>query len=364
MAYTNIDDPSAFFQTTLYAGDSNNSTAITNTGNSDLQADLIWIKSRTHGGSGTGGHMWFDSSRGIKSTTGSNSPYLSSNSTYQDATNNNGLQAIGSNTFTPGSMTRTNESGDNYVGWQWKANGGTTSSNNSGSITSTVQANTDAGFSIVTFTSASSGNFSVGHGLGVQPAMIITKSRDGTSNWWTWHKGLTGGNSNTSYVVALERTTAEASYANAWGSTGVTSSVFGMQSGNTAEASDAYVAYCFAEKQGYSKFGKYVGNGNANGPFVYTGFKPAFVMLKPTAITEQWIMHDGTRDPFNKAYHYLFANGSEAEASGGTHAIDLLSNGFKIRTSNNNWNTTSNIVYMAFAENPFTTSTGIPTTAR
>ena len=358
-AYTTINDPSAFFQATLYAGDDNNSTAITNTGNSDLQADLIWIKSRTHGNSGTGSHMWFDSSRGIKSTTGSNSPYLSSNSTNGDATNNNGLQAIGSNTFTPGSMTRTNESGDNYVAWQWKANGGTTSTNTAGDINSTVQVNSDAGFSIVTYNPSNTTTRNIGHGLGVKPDCILIRNRTRVENWRMWFNVIGQG------ALTLDGTaayTVNSSLVNS-----ATTSVFNIGGDFSVNGNYPYIAYCFAEKQGYSKFGKYTGNGNANGAFVYTGFKPAFVMLKPTAISEQWIMHDGTRDPFNKAYHYLFANGHEAEASGGTHAIDLLSNGFKIRTSNNNWNTTSNIVYMAFAEAPFVTSDdggSIPTTAR
>ena len=138
----------------------------------------------------------------------------------------------------------------------------------------------------------------------------------------------------------------------------------GGASVNTNADGGTYLCYAWTSIQGYSKFGSYEGNSNANGPFVYTGFKPAFVMLKPADIAEHWVMHDGTRDPFNKTYHYLFANETEAEASGGTHHIDLLSNGFKVRTSNNNWNTSSTVIYMAFAENPFVTSTGIPTTAR
>jgi len=350
-AYTTVDDPSVYFQTALYTGNASNNT-ITNDGNSDLKPDLVWTKAR----SGASHHTNVDSSRGAGKQIYPNLTAAEESVAGVDQFHTDGFRVGSNGTANANTIT--------HVAWQWKANGGTTATNTTGSLDSVVQANTTAGFSIVTFTSASSGNFSVGHGLGVQPAMIITKSRDGASNWWTWHKGLTGGNSNTSYVVALERTTAEASYANAWGSTGVTSSVFGMQSGNTAEASDAYVAYCFAEKQGYSKFGSYVGNGNADGPFVYTGFKPAFVMLKPAGINEHWVMHDNTRDPHNKTYHYLFANESEAEAAGGTHHIDLLSNGFKIRTSNNNWNTTSNIVYMAFAEQPLVTSSGVPATAK
>ena len=351
MAYTNIDDPSAYFQTALYAG--NGSTqSITNDGNSDLQPDLLWIKSR----SDSSFHAWTDSTRGT-------SKRIYSNSTAAEESHTDRVTAFNSDGFSLGSSSLVNTNTYNYAAWQWKANGGTTASNSDGSVTSTVQANQDAGFSIVTFTSASSGVFSVGHGLGVQPAMIITKSRDGTSNWWTWHKGLTGGNSNTSYIVALERTNAEASYANAWGSTGVTSSVFGMQSGNTAEASDAYVAYCFAEKQGYSKFGKYVGNGSSDGSFAYTGFKPEFVIVKRIDSTNNWIITDNARG-INAANPRLYADLADAEGSAADY-IDHLSNGFKIRTSAGSMNTSGgSYIYMAFAENPFTTSTGIPTTAR
>ena len=351
MAYTTIDDPSAHFHTQLYAG--NGSTqSITNDGNSDLQPDLLWIKSR----SDSSFHAWTDSTRGT-------SKRIYSNSTAAEESHTDRVTAFNSDGFSLGSSSLVNTNTYNYAAWQWKANGGTTASNSDGSVTSTVQANQDAGFSIVTFTSASSGVFSVGHGLGVQPAMIITKSRDGTSNWWTWHKGLTGGNSNTSYIVALERTNAEASYANAWGSTGVTSSVFGMQSGNTAEASDAYVAYCFAEKQGYSKFGKYVGNGSSDGSFAYTGFKPEFVIVKRIDSTNNWIITDNARG-INAANPRLYADLADAEGSAADY-IDHLSNGFKIRTSAGSMNTSGgSYIYMAFAENPFTTSTGIPTTAR
>ena len=353
-AYTTIDDPSAFFQTALYTGNATNGKTVTNDGNSDLQPDWVWVKSR----SATANHNCSDSSRGA-------TKHLAQNITYQEEIVS-GITGYNSDGFTLGTNGDSNGNGTTFVAWQWKCNAGTTATNTTGSVDSVVQVNSDAGFSIVTFDSASSGNFSVGHGLGVQPAMIITKNRESASNWWTWHKGLTGGNSNTSYVVALERTTAEASYANAWGA-GVTSSVFGMQSGNTATASNDYVAYCFAEKQGFSKFGNYVGTGNANGPMIATGFKPAFVMLKPTTFTEEWAMIDTKRNPFNQAMKQLKANSDGAEYDGAsvTNGIDILSNGFKVRTSRTEINaTTHTYIYMAFAENPFVTSTSIPTTAR
>ncbi len=356
MAYTNIDDPSAYFQAKTYTGNATDNTPITNDGNSNLQADWIWFKRR----SSSENHVLADSTRGV-------TKWLFSNSTTAEGTTTARLKSFDTNGFTLGDTGSTNQNGANFVAWQWKANGGSTSSNTDGSITSTVQANTDAGFSIVTFTSAPSsgtGIFSVGHGLGQIPAMVITKSRDSTSNWWSWHKGLTGGNSNTSYIIALERVTAEGSYSNAWGA-GMTSSVFGMQSGNTAVASSDYVAYCFAEKQGYSKFGKYVGNGStSDGVFVYLGFKPAFIITKKTSSTSAWRMYDNKRGAFNLNHQYLYANLDNAEGTN-SYGVDFLSNGFKMRNnfSESNYNGET-YIYMAFASSPFTTSSGIPTTAR
>jgi len=356
MSYTNgLDDPSAYFQVNAYQANTDTpSQTFTNNGNSDLKPDWLWVKNRS--GWGARNHLLWDSSRGVNK-------YLRSNTTNAELTSSN--QTFNTNGFTVPEGFETAYSGA-YVAWQWKANGGTTSSNTDGSVTSTVQANQDAGFSIVTFTSAPSsgtGIFSVGHGLGQIPAMVITKSKDSTSNWWSWHKGLTGGNSNTSYIVALERITAEGSYSNAWGA-GMTSSVFGMQSGNTAVASSDYVAYCFAEKQGFSKFGTYVGNGSTDGSFVYTGFKPALVILKGSSAVGSWYMIDNKRDVDNVAHHALEAQSSAAEYTN-YNFIDMLSNGFKLRLGTSEINTNGNTyIYMAFAENPFTTSTGIPTTAR
>jgi len=353
MAYSDIKDPSAYFQTKTYTG-TNNSNALTNDGNSDLKPDFIWIKRRDY----DNGHQLLDSTRGVDKILGSEL-------TSAETTLANRLSSFDTDGFTVESSSGAfNASGEPFVAWQWKANGGTTASNSDGSVTSTVQANTDAGFSIVTFDSASSGNFSVGHGLGVQPAMIITKNREGTGQWYTWHQHLTGGTSNTSYLLSLNRPDAQESYSNAWGA-GVTSSVFGMQSGNTATASNDYVAWCFAEKQGYSKFGSYVGNGNANGAFVYTGFKPAFVMTKSTG-TGSWSLYDHKRLGYNPIDVWLRANGSDAESTSAISGddIDLLSTGFKLRNSDNTINGSGQAyIYMAFAENPFVAG-GVPTTAR
>ena len=348
MSYTDIDDSSVHFQTTLYTGNGG-TLAVTNDGNSDLQPDWVWTKKR----SDTSHHALVDSSRGA-------TKQIYTNLTAAEETVS-GVTAFNTDGFTLGSNGTANLNGATFVAWQWKANGGTTASNTTGSVTSTVQVNSDAGFSIVTFDSASSGNFSVGHGLGVQPAMIITKNREGTGQWYTWHQHLTGGTSNTSYLLSLNRTDAEESFANAWGA-GVTSSVFGMQSGNTATASNDYIAYCFAEKQGYSKFGKYVGNGSTNGTIIYTGFKPAFVLWRIISSSGDWRMVD-TKRGVNGAIPRIKPNASSAEGSAGDN-VDLLSNGFKFRSTAASANASgASYIYMAFAEHPFVAG-GVPTTAR
>ena len=364
MAYTTIDDPSAHFQIATYNGDSNNSTVITNDGNSDLQPDWVWIKSRNEGNAGTGGHMLFDSSRGIKSTTGSDSPFLVTNSTSGDQTNTNGLQAIGTDSFTPGSMTRTNESGDNYVAWQWKCGGGSTSTNTDGSINTTVQSNSTAGFNIITYTGTGGGE-TLGHNLGVAPDMWIFKRRDSTGSWAVGFNdsSILGGTSN--YLI-LQSTGATSTYNNFWGSSPANSNVMRIAGDATIGGSGStYVAYVFAQKQGYSKFGKYKGNGSADGTFVYTGFKPAWVMVKnATDSGVSWMIQDHKRDIDNPVHHRMKANDSAAEATN-LNQMDFLSNGFKCRVNDSSWNLSGKTyIYMAFAENPFVTSTGIMGTAR
>jgi hypothetical protein len=273
---------------------------------------------------------------------------------------------------------RHNATGYNYVAWQWKANGGTTSSNTDGTgITSTVQANTDAGFSIVTYTGIGSGNAnpSVGHGLGVTPQVVLVKGLSQANSWIMYHYGIDGANSRNKYLL-LDTDAAAGTLANYWGTSasgGVTSSTFGVyadnQSGNNY-LNGSHVAYCFAEKQGYSKFGKYIGNGNANGTFIYTGFKPAFVLVKNYSNSGyNWRLVDSARNTFNLTDLLLMPDLNSAEFDGSTHGdnigMDFLSNGFKQRTAHTAINGSGmSYIYMAFAENPFTTSTGIPTTAR
>ena len=339
MAYTNIDDPSAFFQTFLYTGNQSG-RQITLDGNSDLQPDLYWYKARN-----ANHHYWVDSSRGT-------TKYIYSSLTSAEATVASAyVTSFNTNGFgVGGGDSGTNANGISFGNWAWKCNGGTTASNTDGSLTSTVQANTTAGFSIVTFTTDGATK-TFGHGLGVKPDMVIVKSRSGAGAWIAMTDVIDG---SVDYLI-LNATNAAADLS--YGA--FTSSTFQYNDNNAV----TQVAYCFAEKQGYSKFGKYVGNGNANGPFIYTGFKPAFVIMKNYSVGASWHMVDNKRLDYNPTTKVLYANLSNAEGTG--DRVDLLSNGFKLKTTNTEVNGNGyNIIYMAFAENPFTTSTGIPTTAR
>ena len=363
MAYTNIDDPSAHHQTKLYTG-TGSSLALTNDGNSDLQPDWVWVKRHSSGGNYS--HAVFDSTRG------SNKRFYWPG-TAQNDTNAQYITSFDTNGFTAGSDANINQSNLGYVAWQWKANGGTTVTNTDGNITSSVQANPAAGFSIVTYTGqGTQTGKTVGHGLNSAPKMIISKDTGNTSNVVTWRVYHTGVGP-TKYMT-FAATNAVATY-NDWDNTAPTTSVYsvggagGYTPTNTNNAN--YLAYVFADVQGYSKFGKYVGNGNADGPFVYTGFKPAFVIIKNASATESWVIYDSKRNSYNPTDLKLSAdsaapeNGNAAVGGAAYNNIDILSNGFKCRTNNGATNGSGNtIIYMAFAENPFTTSTGVPTTAR
>ncbi len=362
MAYTNIDDPSAHFQTTLYTGDGNDGKQITNDGNSDLKPDWVWLKDRTQGES----HAWFDSSRGA-------SVRLQCNNTNAESTESATQKSFTTDGFTVGTSSSVNNGSnpDQYVAWQWKANGGTTSSNSDGDITSTVQADTTAGFSIMTYSGTTGDVHTIGHGLGVTPDAWIVKQRSGNGefkDWFFWHKDMAASNVVDNRMMFLNTTATPATYT---GINALTTSTIRVKSSTTAQNGDTYVAYAFAEKQGYSKFGSYTGNGESlNGPFVYTGFKPAWVMIKNTETSARnWYIYDTKRRTFNANGTVIRADLAGAEIT--DQAIDVLSNGFKVKpgalgsfgTSNIN-HSGQRMIYMAFAENPFVTSTGIPTTAR
>ena len=353
MAYTTIDDPTEYFHTQIYAGDGNDDRSITNDANAgNFSPDWLWLKNR----SGTNSHALVDTTRGATKV-------LRSNANNAEETEANGIQAFETDGFQIGSGGLVNTNGNNYVTWQWKANGGTTSSNSDGSVTSTVQANTDAGFSILTYTGTGSGN-TIGHGLGTTPAWIIAKVRSTTNNWGVWHQDLGGANK----YLKLNTTDSTITATDVWNNTLPTSTVFSTgAAGTTNDSGATYVAYCFAEKKGYSKFGKFRGNANADGPFIYTGFKPAWLMIKNIGASGtgyHWYIWDNKRDNINVMDNTIHADESNAENTF-DQDIDFLSNGFKLRGSGVGMNPSSHdAIYFAFAEHPFVSSKGVPVTAR
>jgi len=325
-----------YFNTVLYTGNSS-TQSITGVG---FQPDFVWLKARSSSGYD---HVLQDSVRG-------STKQIYSNSTSAEVDDTDAVTSFDSSGFTTGADVTTNNSGVNYASWNWKA-GGTAVSNTDGTITSSVSANTDAGFSIVTYTGNGSAGATYGHGLGAVPAMIITKGRDVVDNWMTRHKDYSA---NTSFIE-LNTTNAEGNATDVWNNTAPTSSVISVGTGATVNSNTKlYVSYCFAEIEGYSKFGSYTGNANtADGTFVYTGFRPAWVMIKKTNVSgTPWYMHDDKRIGYNGANRRIQANESSAETS--DNRLDLLSNGFKLYTSNTGWNGSGDTyIYMAFAENPF-----------
>ena len=358
MAYTTIDDPSAHFQVKTYTGTSNIHD-VTLDGNSDMQPDLVWFKNRDVGYV----HHLYDSSRGVKKA-------LYSNGTNAEATITNGLTQFHTDGFRVTSAAAINE--DSIVCWNWKANGGTTSSNTNGDINSTVQVNQDAGFSIVTYTgNGSTSDQTIGHGLGVRANAVIVKNRDAAVNWVVWSEGVDANHSlELNTTDGISDSTQGRVLSNA-GSRG-TSTIFSIRSGGgsvvqTNTSGEDYIAYCFAEKQGYSKFGSYRGNSSDDGSFVYLGFKPRWIMIKSTQASMSWDIIDSARSTSNVMDDYFTANTSDPQGTSGTKNIDFLSNGFKCRDDNNINFSDHTYIYMAFAENPFVTSTSansIPTTAR
>jgi hypothetical protein len=325
-----------YFNTVLYTG--NGSTqSITGVG---FQPDLVWAKSRSN----AYWHTLVDAVRG-------RAYILASNTTNADIgpePSDKELTAFTSDGFSlgPDYNLSINSSGATFVAWNWKANG-SGSSNTAGSITSTVSANTTSGFSIVTYTGTGA-NDTVGHGIGIAPSMIIIKNRSTSSyDWMVYHTSI----GNTQYL-RFNQTDAAATSSSAFNNTSPTSTVFSLGNGSLGNQSTyTYVAYCFAEVAGYSKFGSYTGNGSADGAFVFTGFRPAYVMIKRTSSTGDWFIYNNKTSPSNVVNLYLTANTSGAE---GTYAtLDFLSNGFKLRVSDAEVNGNgSTFIYMAFAEAP------------
>lgn len=347
MAYTTVNDPSAQFQTALYTGAST-SVTVTNDGNANLQPDLIWIKRRN----GTNDNNIFDTNRGLNNRQWTNLAGTSTTGTS--------VAALSDGFSTGTYWGDVNSNGNTFVGWQWKGNGGTNSTNNDGSITSTIQANTAAGFSIVKWTGTGS-NGTVGHGLSKAPDCIFFKNYGAGENWTTYHSPL--GNGGGMYL----NLTNSFNTASSWYQDQSPTSDYFYVGTNSKTNGGTMVAYCFANTKGFSSFGSYSGSGGSAGPFVFLGFKPAFVMIKKVNSAEDWGVVDNKRsstDGYNVIDRFLYANQNYAEATTQTPA-DLLSNGFKSRNSDGKWNTDgSEYIYMAFASSPFVSSAGVPTTAR
>jgi len=350
-----IKDGSQYFDTVTWTGDGATSRDITGL---EFSPDLVWTKERDIAID----HLLYDTIRGASTSSVSNA--LVSNTTVAEGSQNDNttygyLDGFNSDGFSVargslGSTSYTNKSGGTYVAWNWKANGSGVS-NTDGTITSTVSANPTSGFSVVTYSGNGTNGATVGHGLGSAPKMVIVKQRNGSTYSWTvHHDSLTSG-----YVIALESQSAQFSRPTAFNSTAPDANTFTLGTDlGTNSSSGTYVAYCFAEVEGFSKIGSYTGNGSADGPFIYTGFRPAFILWKLASSTSSWAIWDGTRVTYNPINTLLFPDQSVAESSGNSaYNVDLLSNGFKWRTSNSQINGSgSTYIYMAFAENPFKNS--------
>ena len=346
MAYTTINKSTDYFNTKLYTGNSS-TLNVTGVGH---QPDFVWIKDRSSSGDD---YAMYDAVRGVNKR-------IRSNQNDAENTETAALTSFDSDGFTVGTAGSSNGNGDSFVAWNWKANG-QGSSNTDGSINTTyTSVNTTAGFSISQYTGTGA-TATIGHGLGVVPKMIIIKQTNTTRNWVVGHDGIGW----TKYLY-LDSTNAQGT-GNLFNDTAPTNSVFSVvNDGGVNGSGGTYIAYCFAEKTGYSKFGSYVGTGNTNGTFVYTGFKPAFVIVKIAEHAGNWMMYDNKRNPHNLMNEYLYVNAYQAAASN-SEGFDFLSNGFKMRNTFGDANTVNNkYIYMAFAEEPLVANVGasIPATAR
>ena len=342
MAYTTIKKPSDYFNTILTAGGAQSITGV------GFQPDLVWNKRRED----TSDHYINDAVRGA-------TKILFTNQTVAEQTSANFMSSFDSDGFTTGSGYW--NSGASIVAWNWLASN-TTASNTDGSITSTVSANTTSGFSIVKYTGTASAS-TVGHGLGTIPSCYIVKNLSDTAgqSWNMYHHKLDS--TPQDFTIFLNSTSAKSDEA-VWNDTAPTSSVFSIGTARKTNFSgDNYIAYCFAEKKGFSKFGSYTGNGSTDGTFVYTGFKPAFVIRKNANAVTDWRMDDNKRPGYNVIPYTLFPNLNNAETTSSGYYVDLLSNGFKVRGTSVNQNTSGQTyIYMAFAEEPLVGDN--PATAR
>jgi len=347
MAYSTISKPSLYFNTKTYTGNGG-SQAITGVG---FQPDFTWIKHRTD----VSNYRLFDAVRGANKN-------IKSNDTQSEITASDQLMSFDSDGFTLGADGSVNGSG-NVCSWNWKANGAG-SANTDGSINTTATSvNTTAGFSIITYTGTGSAG-TIGHGLGVKPDFWQIKARSETRAWYGWHKNLSLGDK-----ITLNESGAKTTDTSLFTTSAPTNQVINLgASVGVNNSGQTFVCYAFAEKTGYSKFGSYTGNDALDGPFIYTGFKPAFVLIKKKDQTADWFILDNKRDPHNEMIRDLRPNISDAENANTTYNdLDVVSNGFKIREDNGDMNASGQAyIYMAFAEEPLVANVGasIPATAR
>ena len=331
MAYTSIDDPELYFQVKTYTGDGGTTQALTLGGSENMQPDLVWVKMRSEGQS----HILVDSVRGANK-------YLGSNHDGGEGTDINSVTAFGSNGFTVGNDNAVNKSSGTYVAWNWKESA-------------------TAGFDILTYTGNDT-NRTISHSLSAVPHWILIKATSRADSWRVYHHKNTSAPA-TDYLV-LNVADATSDSASEFQDTVPTSSVFTLgTSGNVNRNSETFVAYLWSEKKGFSKFGSFVGNANTDGPFVYTGFRPAWVLIKNSSANgENWNLFDNKRNGFNGSGEALRPNTNEVEYD---RNVDFLANGFKVRDSSGEVSGSGNtLVYMAFAESPLVNSNGVPTNAR
>ena len=349
MAYTTINKHSAYIKNKLFTGNGSDGNAVTGVG---FRPDLLWIRQRN-----AMSHRLYDVIRGVNAALN-----VDNNAAENQYTAYGQLESFDSDGFTVGAGTSnghgTNENGQSIVSWNWLAGGSAGSSNTDGTINTTyTSVNTTAGISISTYTGNNTANATVGHGLGVTPQVVIIKRRDATNSWIVKMPSTTDGyfylddpqgiNSSSGWLPTSASTFTLANQWTAYNASGAN-----------------YVAYCFAEKTGFSKFGKYTGNGNADGTFIYTGFKPVWVMIKEVASSGGWRIFDNVRPAYNEPYGIDAAEGSAEETATSRNKIDLLSNGFKCRFTYDDTNGNgSEYVYMAFGQSLVGTN-NIPCTAR
>jgi len=359
MAYTTIDNPELYFQTVLYTGDGAANHAITLPGDEDMQPDIVWIKNRD----ATDDHCLFDVVRGA-------TKLLSPNTTAMPTTDADTLDSFTSDGFQVDADVKVNTDTEKYVAWNWKAGttSGITTDGNTTITPSSYSFDQTSGCSVLQYTGNGTDDAKVAHGLGAAPSMMIIKRLTTEIEGWPVFHQKMDASSPEDYAMFTADTSGKEDNVLYWSDQLPDSVNFTLGTSDKVNegASDNYICYCFAEKQGYSKFGSYTGNGDADGTFVYTGFRPAWLLIKKTSDSQDWVIIDTKRDSINLTFRRLEANNSDAEENGTSYNnMDLLSNGFKFRADGGNTNANSGVyIYAAFAEAPFVNSNGVPCNAR